>query len=134
LNAQPVFGRLFNHFNWGGYLIGHLYPRYLVSMDGRTGVYGDENLRQYRATEYLESDWRAFLDRCDPDIVLWKKDGRLVRALELLPEWRQLYEDDVAVIFIREPAPQPCAEAAQEPGAAAPAAGHARPADLRAGI
>lgn len=102
LNAQPPLGRLFNHFNWGGYLIAHLYPRYLVSIDGRTGVYGDEILRRYRATQSLAPDWKRFLEECDPQVILWQVNEPFVRALELLPEWRRLYEDDVAVIFVRE--------------------------------
>lgn len=105
LNAQPNLGRLFNHFNWGGYLIANLYPRYQVSMDGRTGVYGEDNLRQYQAVQLLTTGWRDFLQRCDPDLVLWRPDEPFVRALELLPEWRRLYEDDVAVIFVRERPP-----------------------------
>lgn len=102
LAAQPPLGRLFNHFNWGGFLIGTLYPRYQVSIDGRTGVYGEDNLRQYRATQYLEPTWRAFLERCDPDVVLWRPHEPFAQAIALLPEWRRLYEDDVAVIFVRD--------------------------------
>lgn len=103
LERQPPLGRLFNHFNWGGYLIATLYPRYRVSIDGRTGVYGDANLAQYRATQRLRADWRTYFDRCDPDVVVWRKDEPFVQALALLPEWRRLYEDAVAVIFVREP-------------------------------
>jgi hypothetical protein len=103
LNAQPPLGRLFNHFDWGGYLIWQLYPRYRVSMDGRTGVYGDAILRRYRATQMLLPTWKDFLAECDPQVILWRADEPFVRALELLPEWRRLYEDDVAVIFVREP-------------------------------
>jgi hypothetical protein len=102
LERQPPLGRLFNHFNWGGYLIATLQGRYQVSIDGRTGLYGNEVLRQYHATQRLGQDWRGFLDRCDPDVVLWPVDGPFVRALELLPGWRRLYEDDVAVIFVRD--------------------------------
>jgi len=105
LNAQPPLGRLFNHFDWGGYLIAHLYPRYRVSIDGRTGVYGDAILRRYRATQALAPDWQRFLTECDPQVILWRVHEPLVRVLELLPEWRRLYEDDVAVIFVREPHP-----------------------------
>ena len=95
-----------NDFNWGGYLIGHLYPRYQVAMDGRTQVYGEETLRQYRAMTFLEPDWRAFLARCDPDLILWPKDDAFARALELLPEWRQVYMDPIAVIFVRADHPR----------------------------
>jgi len=119
MNAQPVLGRLFNHFNWGGYLIAQLYPRYQVSMDGRTGVYGNDTLREYRATQYLQREWRTFLERCDPDVILWKKDEPFVRGLELLPAWRRLYEDDLAVIFVRQPSTERHESAASGTQAAA---------------
>jgi hypothetical protein len=105
LHSEPVRGRLLNDFNWGGYLIGNLYPRYQVAMDGRTQVYGEETLRQYRALIRLEPGWRDFLIRCDPDLVLWPKDEPLVRVLELLPGWRRLYEDELAIILVRDAPP-----------------------------
>jgi hypothetical protein len=124
LETQPPLGRLFNHFNWGGYLIGRLYPRYQVSMDGRTGVYGEAHLRRYRATQYLTPDWRAFLEACDPQVILWPVDDPFVRAVELLPEWRRVYRDDVAVIFVRaadtsRPVAAPAPEPSEATGAAA---------------
>jgi hypothetical protein len=101
LCTRPPLGRLFNHFNWGGYLIGTLYPRYRVSMDGRTQVYGEETLAAYVATATLAPGWRGFFDRVDPDVVLWPRHGALARVLELLPEWEQAYADDTAVVFVR---------------------------------
>jgi hypothetical protein len=101
LNERPPLGRLFNDFNWGGYLIGHLKAPYQVSMDGRTQVYGEETLRQYRALIFLEPTWRQFLARCAPDVILWPKKEPFARAVELMPEWTKLYEDDLALIFIR---------------------------------
>ena len=74
----------------------------LIPEEGSISVYGEEILREYRATQYLEPDWRVFLERCDPDVILWQRDEPLVQAVELLPEWRRLYEDQVAVILVRE--------------------------------
>jgi hypothetical protein len=101
LNEHPALGRLFNDFNWGGYLIGHLKPPYRVSIDGRTQVYGEETLRQYRSLIFLEPHWREFLARCAPDVILWPKKEPFARVLELLPEWTRVYEDDLALIFSR---------------------------------
>lgn len=104
LNDRPALGRLFNDFNWGGYLIGHLNAPYQVSMDGRTQVYGEDTLRQYRALLYLEPGWREFFARCAPDVILWPKKEPFARVVELLPDWKKLYEDDLALIFVRRPA------------------------------
>jgi hypothetical protein len=105
LNERPPLGRLFNDFNWGGYLIGHLKAPYQVSMDGRTQVYGEETLRQYRALIHLEAEWRQFFARCAPDVILWPKKEPFARLVELMPDWTKLYEDGVAVIFVRRPPP-----------------------------
>lgn len=101
LHAHPVEGRLLNGFNWGGYLIRHLYPRYEVAMDGRTNVYSDQVLTEYLAMTSLAPGWRAFIDRTDPGIVLWERETPFARVLALLPEWRLAYEDDIAVIYVR---------------------------------
>jgi hypothetical protein len=103
-NGPP--GRLFNAFDWGGYLIYTLRDRYAVSMDGRTQVYGEKTLAEFKRFVTLAPDWRTWFDRVDPDVVLWNRDGAFARVLELMPEWRRAYEDDVAVIWVRtRPAP-----------------------------
>lgn len=101
LDAQPVEGRLLNGFDWGGYLIRHLYPRYEVAIDGRTNLYSDEVLGEYAAMTSLGPGWRTFMDRVDPDVVLWERATPFARVLALLPEWRRAYEDDRAVIYVR---------------------------------
>jgi hypothetical protein len=100
LADHGVHGRLLNHFDWGGYLIGHL-PGVPVAIDGRTQVYGEETLREYRDMVALQPDWRVFLERADPDVILWPRDAAFTRVVELMPAWRRVYRDDVAVIFVR---------------------------------
>jgi hypothetical protein len=117
LNAEPALGRLFNHADWGGYLIDELYPHYQVSMDGRIGLYSGESRRAYRETERMGPRWRDFFDDCNPDVVLWRKDHPLVAELESSAEWRRLYEDRLAVILVR--ASNPDQSPAGGPGGAA---------------
>jgi hypothetical protein len=105
LAARRPLGRLMNHFDWGGYLIGTLYPRYQVSMDGRTNVYGEETLAEYARMTALAPGWRAFLDRWRPDVILWPRQTAFAEVLALLPDWRRVYADDVAVIFVRRRPP-----------------------------
>ena len=100
-------GPLFNHFNWGGYLIWSL-PEYPVGMDGRTNLYGEERLQRAFDT------WKALGWETDPDLLaagvllvpkklLPKIEGEKT-ILELLTEatdrWRVVYEDKVAVVFV----------------------------------
>jgi hypothetical protein len=107
LKAEPALGRLFNHADWGGYLIDELYPHYQVSMDGRSGLYTGASRRAYRETERMGPRWREFFDECAPDVVLWRKDHPLIAELQDGAEWRRLYEDRVAVILVRASNTQP---------------------------
>jgi hypothetical protein len=97
-------GPLFNHFNWGGYLIWAL-PEYPVGMDGRTNLYGEERLARAFRTWAGGSGWDA-----DPDLLaaglviapkkLGKQEVELTRLLKAAPgRWRAAYEDDTAVVF-----------------------------------
>jgi hypothetical protein len=101
LQAQPPLGRMLNTFNWGGYLIYTLHPRYRVSIDGRGGAYGDAFIRDYLQLQLGGEKWRERLDRLAPDFVLCERGGRLAVLLAGTPGWAQVYRDRVAVIFVR---------------------------------
>ena len=100
VRAQPPLGRMFNSFGWGGYLIHELYPRYQVSMDGRTQTWGPL-VADYMTTHYVREGWHGYLDRLHPDFVLWERHAPLALALATDPGWTQVYADDVAVLFVR---------------------------------
>ena len=93
--------RLFNDFDWGGFLIFRLHPATPVSIDGRTQVYGAEFLTDYSRAHFGLPGWERFFARCDPEIVLWPRQGALASLLRRRPGWRVAYEDDVAVLFAR---------------------------------
>jgi hypothetical protein len=92
--------RLFNDFNWGGYLIYRLYPSTQVSIDGITPVY-EEVFRDYMRTWFLAPGWERFLEQCDPDLVLWPAEAPLSSVLRRLPQWQVVFDDDAAVVFRR---------------------------------
>lgn len=98
---EKLAGNLFNSYNWGGYLIWHLYPNCRVFVDGRTDLYGDEILGQFLKVVRAEGDWEWILDRYKVEIVLVEKNVPLVRCLELKEGWRKVYEDSLAVVFVR---------------------------------
>lgn len=94
-------GRLFNSYNWGGYLLWHL-PQYPVFVDGRTDLYDDEILETWLQTVRAEGDWRGVLDRWGINLVLVEPQMPLVRALES-NGWELVHEDEVAVVYRRTP-------------------------------
>ncbi len=101
LKDSGLGGRLYNTFNWGGYLIYHLYPDFRVSMDGRTQVYGDELLGAYRDAYYGHAAWDSYLEQCRPDVILYEKNNFFAQILEHVDGWTCTYEDDMAVVYVR---------------------------------
>ena len=103
LQAHRPPGAIYNHFNWGGYLIWAL-PEYPVGMDGRTNLYGDDRLLRAYRTWTGEAGWDRDPDLAAAGVVLApKKLGGGIRLDGLLradPRWRVAYEDEVAVVFV----------------------------------
>jgi len=98
-------GNLFNSYNWGGYLIWHLYPNCRVFVDGRTDLYGDEILSQFLKVMRGEEGWDLILDSYKVGIVIVERRAPVVRCLELKEGWRKVYEDSLAVVFVRAESP-----------------------------
>lgn len=94
-------GRLLNNYDWGGYLIFHLYPKYRVSMDGRADVHHRHMRRDIQALEHLSPRWKGRVRELDPDVILWRSDDPLAVVLRTDPDWRILYQDKKAVVFGR---------------------------------
>ena len=94
-------GPMFNSYNWGGYLIWHLWPDYQVFVDGRTDLYGDELLSQYLDVRAARPGFRQVLERYGIRLIVVESDSFLARFLKLDPDWELLYEDAVAVVYVR---------------------------------
>ena len=100
-------GRLYNDFNWGGYLIWGL-PEYPVGLDGRTNLYGEERLERMHKTWYGLHDWTEDPDLLAAGVVIAPKPNDrgkgglpLTELLRAAPDrWRIVYEDATAVVFV----------------------------------
>ena len=98
---QPV-GPLFNSYNWGGYLIFRLWPDYLVYIDGRTDLYGDAFIRRYLGVMLADDGWQQVLDDDGINLILIENNSVLDKFLRTGSDWRELYRDEMAVIFARQ--------------------------------
>jgi hypothetical protein len=96
---QPP-GPLFNHFNWGGYLIAAL-PDYPVSIDGRTNLYGNDRLLQNYLTFLGEGDWENDPDLKSSNLAIMPTQCPLADRLRVSKDWSVAYEDQTAVVFVR---------------------------------
>jgi hypothetical protein len=95
--------RLFNSYDFGGYLIYRLYPQYKVFIDGRADVYGDAFLRHYMEIEDGEIDARQELDARGVNTAIVPPSSQIAALFRMQKNlWRVEYEDDLAVVFTRK--------------------------------
>ena len=104
LAAHPEVGtRMYNQYGWGGYLAFRFYPEpnRKVFIFGEAELMGDPLLNQYNEVQNLRPDWKGILDQYQVDYVIFNKGEALSNVLATQPEWKLVYQDNVAVIFIR---------------------------------
>jgi hypothetical protein len=99
LAANPPDRPIFNHYDWGGYLIWKLYPQTRVFIDGRADLYGDALFQDFMRTYTLTKDWHQSLTRWRIGAVIVPPDSALASALRIDPEWSVRFEDRRAVVF-----------------------------------
>ena len=58
INDHGIKGRIYNAYNWGGYLVLNWYPNRQVFIDSRADVYRDEFIEQYMETYLVRPRWR----------------------------------------------------------------------------
>ncbi len=94
---------MFNDYNHGGYLIYHLYPQYLVFVDGRTDLYDDVFLQDYMQINHVQPNWQQHLSDYGIQLVVTEQLGLLDLALRKETNWTKLYRDEHVTIFERKP-------------------------------
>ena len=94
---QPIF----NEYDWGGYLIWKLYPRYRVFIDGRADVYGDQLIEEFFRIHDGTKDWRNLLDHYGIQAVIVSPDAAIASLLREDKGWRNVFEDGQTAIFTR---------------------------------
>ncbi|MEJ2211763.1 MAG: hypothetical protein P8129_22385 [Anaerolineae bacterium] len=103
LREADLPGRMFNSYNWGGYLIWSLYPQTPVFVDGRTDLYAlnSQVLDDYVLVHWQRPGWRRVFERYGIGYVVTERGGLLDVALAGEGGWDQVYGDDVAVVYVR---------------------------------
>ena len=113
LETHPEVGtRMFNQFDWGGYLSYRFYPAFAnrrVFIYGEAELMGDQLLAEYVDVNQLHPDWQQVLDSHHVDYVVFAPGRPLDAALMESPDWQLAYSDSVADIFVRRSAVSPAA-------------------------
>lgn len=101
LAASPITekGRLFNAYNWGGYIVWKN-PDEKVFVDGRTDLFGDAILGEWLTIIQAGNGWQDLMAKWGITRIIIEPNRPLVFALPK-DEWVEQYRDDQAVIFDR---------------------------------
>jgi len=92
-------GPLYNHFDWGGYLIWRL--RGLpVAIDGRGNVHDAARIGHSAQVWNGTPHWASDPELAAARVVIAEKDFPLTQLLRLDSRFEIVYEDEVAVVFI----------------------------------
>ena len=70
-------------------------------LGGEGSVMGDELFYRYERVALLQPGWRRELDAAGVDYVVFDRGSTLDDALATQPDWRQVYRDSTAVIYVR---------------------------------
>jgi hypothetical protein len=105
LRTGDFGNEVFAYYDWGGYAIFKLYPRYRVFVDGRADLYGGALLHDFQTAVQLRTGWQQVLDRWRLRVVLVPPQSAMAQALKLDPAWRAEYQDSQAVLLVRSKPP-----------------------------
>ncbi len=95
-------GRLFNAYNWGGY-ISWKDPSARVFVDGRTDLFGDEILGEWISVMQASDGWEKIIEKWNISRVIIEPDRPMVNAA-ISAGWEVRYRDKLAVILDRRTA------------------------------
>lgn len=98
---KHLSGPIFAPDAWGGYLIYRFAPEAKVFVDDRHDLYGTEFLKDYVKVIQVLPDWQKVLDQNQLKQVLAPKDSSLANILRETPEWKEIYKDKTAALFLR---------------------------------
>lgn len=102
IRRSGLAGPMLNDYDFGGYLIWAL-PEQKVFIDGRADVYDWTGVFGEMARWALvQEDPNLLLNKYAINWCLLRKTAPMAQVLPLLHGWKNVYSDDLAVIFVRE--------------------------------
>ena len=103
LNAHEVPGPMYNAYGFGGYLVWTRGPEHKVFIDGRADVYERGGVfADYLHISRLEPGALAVLRNYGIRSCLINRDEALGTLLSASPDWKRVYSDSVAALYVRQ--------------------------------
>ena len=108
IQSHHLTGPMLNDYTSGGYLIWAM-PEHPVFIDGRAEVYEWAGvLQEFGSWAMVQSNPNTLLDKYGIQFCLLEPESPMTYILPLTHNWKSVYSDNNAVIFVRTPpVPQP---------------------------
>jgi len=94
--------RIFNHWNYGSFIIfeGHGKLRHFI--DGRMGTaYPDSVFADFMQL-YATKDWKKIIRKYQIDLIIWPyKDRDMLAWFDHNPRWKRAFTGDLAVVWVK---------------------------------
>lgn len=100
LETHPQAGRMFNAFDWGGYILLHLWPEQKTFIESHTDVTG-EATQKYERVVTLQEGWQEIFEQYNIAWSILPPGWELTNELRA-QGWKTVYKDPTAVILVRE--------------------------------
>jgi hypothetical protein len=100
MQKEHIPGNMFNNDEFGDYIIYAAWPEYRVFFDGRSDMYGVERLKEYERISRFEPDWESVMKKYNMNWIIFDADSVFSRYLYDRKDWRLIYADKVANIFV----------------------------------
>lgn len=101
IQTHALSGNMLNDYTFGGYLIWAI-PDHPVFVDGRSDVFEATGvLAEYKNWASIETDPNGLLDQYNISFCLLAHNSPMAHVLPLLPNWKNVYSDNMSTIFIR---------------------------------
>lgn len=104
INGSGISGNMFNHYNYGGYLIWKM-PKYPVFIDGRLEMYLNGVGEDYETIISGGPGYQLLIDKYKINFFLVYLTDPIVMDLVNDPNWKYVYHDSQYVVFVKD-APQ----------------------------
>lgn len=98
LEQMNLARRVFNEYQFGGYLVWRGLPVYI---DGRADLYGDHLVEYLELSNGRDPLWRERFDQYGLNVALLYPDSPLANILLTSRQWVTLYQDDQAMVLGR---------------------------------
>jgi hypothetical protein len=104
LSSHELPGPMYNAYFYGGYLVWSRGPEHKVFIDGRGDVYERGGVfADYLHISRIQPGALGVLRNYGIQSCLIERDEPLGTVLSASPDWKRIYQDGVAAIYVRQP-------------------------------